>query len=57
MVIENDFSKIFLLVKILDDGFKISSINLLIFSLLSLDDKIVILSIKFLNSLTFPGQS
>mgnify|MGYP000502564916 CR=1 FL=1 len=41
---------------IFDEGFNISLINWLIFSLLSFDDKIVILSTKFLSSLTFPGQ-
>ena len=51
-----DWDKIFCSSKIFYDGFSISSINWLIFSLLSLDDKIVILSIKFLNSLTLPGQ-
>ena len=41
---------------IVDDGAKISSIVRFIFSFESLDDKIVILSTKFLNSLTLPGQ-
>jgi len=51
-----DFSKIFLSFSIDEEDDKTSFINLLIFSLLSLADKIVILSTKFLNSLTFPGQ-
>ena len=36
---------------------KDSLMIVMIFSLLSPGDKIAILSIKFLNSLTFPGQS
>ena len=40
-----------------DDGFRISSISLLILDCVSLDERIVILSTKFLNSLTLPGQS
>ena len=51
-----DFSKISLSLLIFDDEFKISLTNLFIFSLLSFDDNIVILSTKFLNSLTLPGQ-
>ena len=43
--------------KTVDDGFNISSINLLIFDLVSLAERMVILSTKFLNSLTLPGQS
>ena len=50
------FLKYFYYFQIFDEGFKISFINLLIFSLLSFADKIVTLSTKFLNSLTFPGQ-
>ena len=42
--------------EIFDDGFKISFIIILILSLLSLADKIVIRSIIFLSSRTFPGQ-
>ena len=40
-----------------EDGFKISSISLLISDLDSLADKIVILSTKLRSSLTLPGQS
>ena len=50
MIVQMFLSSVF------DDGLSTSSITLLIFCLLSFDDKIVILSTKFLNSLTFPGQ-
>ena len=42
--------------EIVEDGLKISSIILFILDFVSFADKIVILSTKFLNSLTFPGQ-
>ena len=53
---ENDLSKIYLLFSIEVEGTNISSIILLIFSFDSFEERIVILSTKFLNSLTFPGQ-
>ena len=55
-VSDDDKELLFVSFSIDDEEFKISSINLFIFSWLSLADKIVILSTKFLNSLTFPGQ-
>ena len=56
LVIDDNPDIRFLVCNILDEGFNISSIIWLILFLLSFDDKIVILSTKFLNSLTFPGQ-
>ena len=56
MVKKKIFLKEFYHFSIDEEDDKISFINLFIFSLLSLADKIVTLSTKFLNSLTFPGQ-
>ena len=54
---ENVFSNKSLLLIKDDEGLRVSSIILFILLLDSLADKIVILSTKFLNSLTLPGQS
>ena len=52
----NDCAKTLYSSVIFEEGFNTSLINWFIFPLLSFDDKIVILSTKFLSSLTLPGQ-